>query len=849
MAKKSPSLRILVPEGTSNYILNPSARFDVTGWNAFGSTISRTLDYARFGIASVKVITNGTVLREGTFYRVNALSGINDPITVSTYVRGAGKVRIRLIDNPAGAQWVSKAISLSTARWQRIQVTGRCTGSNDMRLYVETDGATAQPTTFYVDGVQMERKAYSTSFCDGDQPGCRWNIIQHASISTRDPYTREGGKWVELSGPEREEEDLYMTVVGGLGMPPIVNNRQSFATAPGGYFQSSKITERIVTLTFHAKHKDLLGRDKSISLDFLHALRQFLIDVIKPDLTGGDQDFLVEYRDGDIPLYFRARYDGGLEGTWDVRNKWANSFPLRLLMVSPAIYEDSQEMATIDFQESLILNGAAARVDGKWNNMNFGFKDGNPFLIGADGGVNSLKMGRKGEIFAVGSFSTANFSANAIDPLIPANYITYWDGQKWTSISTITNGFINDVAIAPNGYVYVVGAFTSIGGVAANRAAFWDGAAWNAMGTGLAGGGAEGYTVAIAPNGDVFVGGSFLTAGGNTARNIAYWRSGIWRGLGQYNGLDNSVFSIAISPDGLFMYVGGSFRNQFGLSLFDLNGITRYTVATDRFAAVGSGFGTQTVLVVIIAPSGTVYCGGTFTVSGSTTVNFIAQLIGSLWAPLGSGMAVDTVVGSANVRSLNFMPSGDLIAVGDFDTAGGLRARRIALWNGSTWVNLDIEIAIGKPTNVGAYAVQVAPNGDIYFGGDGFGVLPSGVVYQSQVSGITLVDNIGTAEASPFLYILGSGRLKWLENQTTKKRIYFDLTILSGEEVFIDFGKGTIKSTVRGDLYYSILPGSDFNAFTLIPGENKIACFITNDVGAIVKMGYQPNHWSLDASM
>lgn len=834
MTKATPQLRIQVPDSTTNYILNPSVRFDTTGWTSQGSTISRVLDYARFGIASLKVVLAGSVVREGAYYRVTALLGISDPITVSAYVRGTGKVQIRLTNGLAGQQWTSKPIFLSATRWKRIEVSGRSNGTNDVRLYVESAEPTAKALAYYVDAAQMERKAYSTSYCDGDMPGCRWNIIQAASVSTRDGSTREGGRWVTLVGKEREEENLYATVMGGLGMAPIVNNTQSFAVAPGGYYQNSKITERVVTMTFHAKHVDILGKEKSITLTYLHQLRQFLIDTIKPDLTGGDQDFLMEYLDGETPLYFRARYDGGLEGDWDIRNKYFNSFPLRLLVVSPMIYEDDQEMTALDFQESLILNGAAARVDGRWNNMNYGFFRSNTLV---DGGVGDLEIGRKGEIYASGSMTQANYNALAIDPIIPANYITYWDGTQWQKLSTATNGFINDVAIAPNGDIYVTGAFTSIGGTAANRIAKLSGGVWSALGTGLAGG--DGVHISIAPNGDLYVGGAFTTAGGLNARRIAKWDGSSWSVVGTLGGFkDGQVTSIAISPDGTFMYVAGSFTDQFSIATNSMLRIALYTVSTNTFTQVGSGFNAS-ALEVLISPSGVVYVSGDFTASGTTNCGYIAQLIGSAFAPLGSGL-------NNSVNSFDVGVNGDLIAVGTFTTAGGIPARGVALWNGSSWVPLDIQIGIGK-TIITPLAVQFSPNGDIYIGGTSFSIAGA-VVSQSQVSGITTVTNIGTSEASPFVYIQGAGTLKWLENQTTKKRVFLNMQISAGEDVLIDFGKGTVISTVRGSLLPFVLPGSDFNSFTLIPGDNKIACLITQDVSAIVMMGYVPTHWSMDQS-
>ena len=115
-------------------------------------------------------------------------------------------------------------------------------------------------------------------------------------------------------------------------------------------------------------------------------------------------------------------------------------------------------------------------------------------------------------------------------------------------------------------------------------------------------------------------------------------------------------------------------------------------------------------------------------------------------------------------------------------------------------------------------------------------------------SGVTLVDNSGTAEVSPIIYILGQGTLRWIENWTTKKRMFLELDILDDEEVFIDFGRAQIRSTVRGDLSHRVLSGSDFKAFTLIPGENKIIAFMTHDVGAYMQISYQPTHWGADAT-
>jgi len=815
-----PSLRILIPQSTINYITNPSLRYDTTGWVSNNSTISRSFDYARFSIASLKVVTNGSFANEGVYFRVNSLRGISDNITVSVYVRGRGSVRIRLIDNPNGKEWKSKPISLTTEYWQRINVSGQSTGSNDMRLYVENAKTSAQAITFYVDGAQMERGVDATTFCDGDQKGCRWEGLNHGSISSRSSNEREGGKWITLASPDFENRDLYMTVISGFGMNPIMNVTNPFSVLPGSYFQNFKINDRVIVLNFHAKHKDFRLCSKN-SLKELHSLRQYLINIIKPDLTKSSE-FIIEYSDGTHPIYVKVRYEAGLEGDWDIRNKWFTSFPVRLLAVSPILYEDNQEVTSIDYQDSVILNNVTARINGRWSRLNYG----------VNGNVNAFELGSRKEIIAVGAFTTANNSSSAIDPNLAANRIVYWDGEKWVAFGVGANGTINDVAVAPNGYIYVTGSFTSIGGVSANGIAYYDGVIWNAMSTGLNG---TGHTIKVAPNGNVFVGGEFTTAGGTSVNYIARWTGTNFFRLGSSTGLNNYVFSIDISADGNTLYAGGDFTDENGNPGSSLTRVASYNILTTVWSSLGDGFNNR-VNEVVLSPANVLYAGGDFTLSGSAQLFYIGQFNGAVWIPLGVGL-------NSTVHSIDISKNGDLVAVGEFTQAGSVPAEKIALWNNSTWVNLDLRIGVGNNA-VEVYAVQFTPNGDLFLGGTNF----SSSVYSSLYAGITTVTNKGTMQVSPILYIRGAGTLRWIENQSTGKRIFLNLAVLSGEEVFIDFGRAEITSNIRGNLSFTILQGSDFRSFSLLPGDNTISTFMDNDVSAIMYMYYVPRHWSADAT-
>ena len=821
------TLKILVPDGTTNYVYNPSLRHDTIGWTAAGATLTRVLTRARFGIASLRVVTNGSALNEGAFFRVSNLTNVSEPITVSAYVRGTGTVRIRVIST-AGPQSFSANVDLLDTCWTRIYATGLHNGRDDIRVYIETNGPSASARTFYVDGVQMERKPYPTTYADGEQPGCRWNGVAHNSRSIRDPYTRAGGRWVTVGGPEREEDNLYMTVVGGMGLAPLTLNIQPYGDSPGSYFQNEKVEARQVTFTFHAKNKDLDSDPSPVSLSKLHQLRQMLIDIVKPDRTYGGEEFTLEYQDGAFPLYLKARYDGGLEGEWDIRNQWINSFPLRLLAVSPFFVEDSQEVASLDFQNwEPKMNYMIQRVDGEWKMMNYGF----------DNLVQKVKLGRRGEVFVGGWFTHANNDPLAIDPQIFANCIAYFDGDQWQRVSTGVLGVgasVLAVALAPNGDIYIAGRFTSVGGVAANNIAKWNGSAWSALGSGLTHTTLQPnvFALEVAPNGDVYAGGQFNRAGGNPAYHVARWDGGTWHSLGIAGGLNSGVRAINISPDGLSVYVGGAFTDEFGATADNFLRVAVYDVTTNRFEALGDGFDDE-VYSVILSESGLLYAGGDFTLSGLQSIPHIGVWNGAIWQPLGSGI-------NSTVYSIALTPDGDIMATGGFTEAGGAEASSVALWNGSNWVALDI-----IPNGAILDGLIHPGNGNIYLAGEGDVVSGDSTAY---FSGVTLVDNSGTAEVSPIIYILGQGTLRWIENWTTRKRMFLELDILDDEEVFIDFGRAQIRSTVRGDLSHRVLSGSDFKAFTLVPGENKIIAFMTHDVGAYMQISYQPTHWGADAT-
>ena len=101
-----------------------------------------------------------------------------------------------------------------------------------------------------------------------------------------------------------------------------------------------------------------------------------------------------------------------------------------------------------------------------------------------------------------------------------------------------------------------------------------------------------------------------------------------------------------------------------------------------------------------VLPSGDIVVGGQFATAGGVTANRIARWDGASWSPLGSGM-------NGDVFTLEVLPNGDLVAGGDFTTAGGVTVNRIARWDGTSWA------PFGSGMNGSVFGLVVLPNGDL----------------------------------------------------------------------------------------------------------------------------------------
>ena len=791
-----------------------------------GASIERTLERARFGRYSTRVYTDGHTLNEGAYFRVDT-TNINELVTVSAYIRGEGKLRIRIFDGLTGAESISKPLTINDNRWHRIEIRGRAVGGNDLRVYIET-AETAQELIFYVDGAQLEEQEESTTYCDGDQEGCRWNGVSHASISERNAEEMSGGVWF----PIREEgctPDIYVTVISGFGVPPITLNRQRTASTPGSVFDSLKVEERTMQLIIWVKDEDV-KKTRGLVLERLHELRQNLIDLVKPDISPDTEPFMLRYTDNGKSLTIRCRYNAGLEFDGDIRNKFTNTIPLRLLALDPFWEEDNQEVAILDSEtvlgDDILLLG---RINGEWVSVGQLTFNNIPLVVEEDA---------NGRLYMGGRMIT---SAPGIDYRYFGSMND--DFSLFLERGTGVDDDVVAIAAHPNGNIYLAGFFLNDNaGNPMDRIAEYNPVTDTL--SALAGGvdDIEIHGLFVAPNGWVYVFGDFTTVDAQPMNSIAYWDGGGWHQVGDI---------IAEMGDGL-------------ITIFDA-----YVVSEDEIYVVGDGQFSASILwrwdgagweVLAIIADGDAGTRGTsilrdndgsFIIGGRKRSDAVTGAA-SLWRWNGSALTqlgedlIETVLPAFSVVSdIALTEAGNIIIIGGFDTVGNLSLDSpVALWNGSSFVFLDM-ITTNNPTFDAS--VTVTRNGNLY-------VTPSLIFFDDvEASGFANVLNISTTDVFPIISFTGTGKLIWLENQTTGQRVYLNYTLQENEILTLDFRNNTliVTSNYRGNVPDAVLPNSD--NFFLTPGklnnpkENKIAVLVINEVDPTVQLRYIPAHWSIDA--
>lgn len=364
--------------------------------------------------------------------------------------------------------------------------------------------------------------------------------------------------------------------------------------------------------------------------------------------------------------------------------------------------------------EFTLAGNAPANNIARWNGSTW-----SPLGAGVDAAVLALAQRSSGDIIAGGNFVNAGSvytqynarwngtawvglpwlgspatamltDANGNVAIATGNALLSYDGVTTTWDSTGPNGPVRALCTLSGGDLVAGGSFLSSGGRNIPNLTRRTANGWQPVAGGgpLPGSGIEGFVsvVAIMPNGDLVAGGSFTLAGGQLVSNIARRVGNTWQPLG--TGVNGQVTALLVLPNG-DLVVGGAFQSAGGVAA---NRIARWDgVGWSAFGSGVDGTASQVAVWSLLAlPNGDLIAGGNFQTAGGASANSVARWDGVAWSPLGLGLSGGSFIFETGVTSLVRMANGDLVAGGSFPFIDGVIANgTVARWNGSSWTNLN----------------------------------------------------------------------------------------------------------------------------------------------------------------
>lgn len=811
MATRHTELYIVEPKETTNLVTNPSFELDTTGYTAVGGSSSIARTASYQRRGTWALDITPTSSAESGVYFGTVSLTSGTSYTFSCDILDVAGQTFNLYIRAADGTPTSSSTTWTGDGYWKRKSITWTCTSTENYRLYLTRSSVASTAHFYTDGWQCESGAESTYF-DGDFVGFNRLRTDYGWNGTAHASTSWRSAKTRSGGTLLRVRD-YAGLVGviGLGMPPMTNN--ALPIASGGSFSLNTVSkQREITI--------LLAFSDANGLSGLYAKRAALIDAIKPDNVPTDEPIILRWYLTDTAgiqasetLDLVCKYSGGLE-------------------YSATEPESSQilERATVTFTAF------------------------DPMFI-ADGG--------QGADLGFGT-SVSN-----------AAYLLYrTPAGVWTSAGVV-NDAILDIKRAPSGRIYVTGAFTSIGGTAANRIAYSDnnGATWSAMGTGLSG---TGRCLAIAPDGYPYVGGTFATANGVTVNNIAKWNGSTF--VAMSGGASSSVYSAAMDESGNLL-IGGDFQTVgTGGGTITVNHIAKWTTAS-AWAAIGSGPGLPyyhgfATYVTVIPRGSTIYAGVSYEGGGASS-NDVYRFDGST--------RTATLCPVERPINITFGPDGNLYCVGEDD---GSAVLMFAVYAGGSWKEIITESTadagslyrvrpgtksiyvmgdftelnnVPMPGYVAEYANGTFRPLDINVAGDVWTLeeWPDGTLWiggfwtTTPITSPAVTASVnGSSKAYPVIRFVGPGTLYQVKNYTTGKAIYFNgLTLQDGETAILDMTPGQISfdSNWRGNIM-RYLPGTDFD-FYLAAGTNNISCYMTGTSAATkAYMAYRNRYWSIDGA-
>lgn len=180
-----PLAYTLGPVVARNLVLNPSAEVDLTNITAYSGTLVQDTTDAQVGTACVQTTSTGATFSGPQFIIVTQAAGT--VVTVSAWVKtpGTGTTIFFALRSGSTTLGTASAGAPPAGVWTRVSVQLTVpVGQTCDRVAVAYNSGTG--IVWKVDGVMAETGVGAPSaYVDGDQPGCGWEGLAHASASRR----------------------------------------------------------------------------------------------------------------------------------------------------------------------------------------------------------------------------------------------------------------------------------------------------------------------------------------------------------------------------------------------------------------------------------------------------------------------------------------------------------------------------------------------------------------------------------------------------------------------------------------------------------------------------------------
>lgn len=810
---------VLVPIARTNEVTNPSFETGTTGWAAVGGTLARLFSAAPVGGACALILMSGAT--DGVRYSSLPMTA-GELRACSCQFRGTAGRRYRFQIENGGGGTNARTVVTATGSWQ--EVVWYCQTLTTDTYYLLVGAMASGTDSFLLDGVQVEKinagETYS-SYIDGDQvgfvanpaaPEYGWNGAPHASTSYRSGQCRAGGMPMSF-----DLARFIITAIIGLGMAPAQHITSPYAQLDGARYERTRLTERTFNLVGRADGRDDAQRARQLAL---------LESWLSRDATAVDQPLRLRFQRADgltpigAPAQIDAVYTGGLEGNLDTRS--GAPVALQFTLYTPYITAVREEGAQLPVQQTVAsANNIMQRTPaGQWQALPLTFAGGWPWLV---------RPMRDGRLALGGNFTSVNGNTSAVgiviyDPTSGALTTLGTGANSGAQIQAIVEG--------ADGKLYIGGSQSSINGnTSARGIAVYDPATatLSTIGTGTNSGGVV-TALAFDRNGLLLIGGSFTGINGISLARIATYDPATATLAALGTGANNSVRAVAVGLDNTY-YIGGDQTT--------LNGVSAAYVSAWRNGAAfapGAAFNSW-VQDLAVGPDGVIYAIGNFTAIGSTAFAHIAALRAGQWIPLSTGMS-----GIGN-RVLVTPDNQVLITMGTAGgtpkTAGGVSLPDdMAAWRGGAWTPLDVDLP-GTPS---IYGWSRDRTGNLY--------ITYTTTGSAVAAGVTDVTNHGERAAPVVSFsgpTSGTAQLYQIVNTTTKRAVYFNLTLSPGEIVTLttDPERVSLISNFQGDVSGFILPGSQESDFFLQPGTNTISVF-ASQATVTATIHWHPTYQSLN---